>query len=902
MTFGTRVIALDDTTISAELRENASLVQRQRERENTARQQGKDRYWDQAEAAIERGEGASLKPAERLLKWWVPALAKELQRDRREMSRRAKAYAAVAAGVADPEQRRELAELKGLQPQESVYGPFLLMLDARTIATIGLQTVLNKLLSHAADSDNTPQEIERGPRLTDIAYSIGSAVIAECTRKLIVGARKEARAAFDEEHKDDVIPEGEEAPVFAHDTDEVMRLITGKARSMNVGRVNWWANKCVSDPLWSRQACIAIGTRLCFAIRTECPARIIEEAEFNTPIKHEAMKFVPAFEYDTERVTAKGRRKSQTVRHMRLTDEGWEVINEGHAERELLRPRYPFMLVEPCPWTKDRRLGPYLTLPMPYIIKPRPEQKDALKTANLELADKALSAMQATPWRIDRNTHALVTAMVQEGGAQLDTIPSYRDDPKPPKPETSDEELLKSWRLECKRHYRRQVQLIGLRRLLDNRLAVAEDVFDLSFYEPHVFDFRSRAYVKCQPLNHQGDDLCRALMQWSEPRPLTDAGRRWLMIQTASFYGITKSTYDERCEWVMQNLTAIDKSARDPLDDEWWRKAKQPLQFQQACRALINDEEAAHGKLQLDGTCNALQHQTALTLDEETAPYVNMTPSDRPADLYKHTQERMETLLTGRDDGWARRLLPIIRAEGRDAGKAPRMLLSYGGTETGVADSLGEIMKRHGLEGREAWDAKHYLADVAIEAVSGTSGRCTRAGEWITTWAALFAKAGMPLSLVSPIGFPMVQPYRKQAHKVINTLCGEVSFVWDDRELPIKRQKQITASKPNVIHPLDAAHCALLAIECQLGGAAGRRQAFAHNFDGHWTHFEDGDLLDMRIRKTFHRMYFDRPVPILTDMYEQWKAKLPGADGPPPPQQGSYDPSGLFANPYFFSC
>ena len=110
------------------------------------------------------------------------------------------------------------------------------------------------------------------------------------------------------------------------------------------------------------------------------------------------------------------------------------------------------------------------------------------------------------------------------------------------------------------------------------------------------------------------------------------------------------------------------------------------------------------------------------------------------------------------------------------------------------------------------------------------------------------------------------------------------------------------ASPPNLIHPLDAAHCGLVAIECQLGGAAGRRQAFDHNFDGFGTHFEDGTLLDQRTRKTFHRMYFERSRPILDDMHDQWTRLLPGADGPPPPAKGTYDPRGLFANPYFFAC
>lgn len=899
MKFGTPVLSLDDDSTNPVLREGAALVKRQRDLENTARQLGKDRYWAQADAATARGEGASLKPAERMLAWWVPALAKALQSDRREMAKRAKAFAAVSAGTADAAQRQLLAKQTGLQPQESVYGPFMLMLDGRTLATVAIQTVLNKLMAHASDTDNTPAEIGRGPRLTDVAYAVGSAVIAECTRTLLVDIRREAREQFRQTRK----ATAQDAPQhFTHDTDELMRLITGKARALNVGRVNWWANRCVTDPLWSRQACIAIGARLCQAVLHECPARI-EEVTFTGGAKsNTGQRFVRAFEYDVERITPRGRKQSQTVRHMRLTQAGWHVINEGHAERELLRPRYPLMLVEPCPWTKDRRLGPYMTLPMPYIIKPRPEQKDALKHANLELADKALSAMQATPRRIDAVGYNLIADMIEEGGAQLDTIPSYAQTVQPAKPLTDDPEILSAWKRECKRYYRGEVQLQGLRALMAARLSVAHEFRNDRFYEPHVYDFRSRAYVKSQPLNHQGDDLCRMLIQWADARPLTDEGRRWLMIQTASHYGITKATYAERCEWVMQNIKAIDKAARDPLDDEWWRNAKHPLQFQQCCRGLIDDETAAHGVLRLDGTSNVLQHYSALTLDEETAALVNMTPGDRPADIYTKTYQTLERTLSASADPMARRLLPIVSQEKREVGKSPTMLFCYGGTETGVSDSLAAMLKRHGLSGRELFDAKHYLGNAAMKAVSGTCGQATVTKAWFQTWAALFADRGLPMQFVSPLNFPMVQPYRKQAHKTINTLCGHVSFVWDDRELPIKRQKQITASPPNLIHPLDAAHCGLVAIECQLGGAAGRRQAFDHNFDGFGTHFEDGTLLDQRTRKTFHRMYFERSRPILDDMHDQWTRLLPGADGPPPPAKGTYDPRGLFANPYFFAC
>ena len=111
---------------------------------------GAQRYRRLADDAIERGEGSSLKPAERLLRHWYPAVVEAINDEIRSCVR-------GEQGVG-----------------RSVYGPILTCLDAERSAVIAISTVLSETLRHPSGAESR-----------SMTHSIGANIIAEIHHDMI---------------------------------------------------------------------------------------------------------------------------------------------------------------------------------------------------------------------------------------------------------------------------------------------------------------------------------------------------------------------------------------------------------------------------------------------------------------------------------------------------------------------------------------------------------------------------------------------------------------------------------------------------------------------------------------------------------------------------------------------
>lgn len=86
------------------------------------------------------------------------------------------------------------------------------------------------------------------------------------------------------------------------------------------------------------------------------------------------------------------------------------------------------------------------------------------------------------------------------------------------------------------------------------------------FYFPHNLDFRGRAYPIPPNLSHIGNDLCRGILMFAEPKPLGERGLRWLKIHLANMTGFDKASFDERESFAMEHLDDVFDSVDHPLD------------------------------------------------------------------------------------------------------------------------------------------------------------------------------------------------------------------------------------------------------------------------------------------------------------------------------------------------
>jgi DNA-directed RNA polymerase len=68
----------------------------------------------------------------------------------------------------------------------------------------------------------------------------------------------------------------------------------------------------------------------------------------------------------------------------------------------------------------------------------------------------------------------------------------------------------------------------------------------------------------------------------------------------------------------------------------------------------------------------------------------------------------------------------------------------------------------------------------------------------------------------TPLGLPVVQPYRKAVKKQVMTALQTVYITDPNAPSEVSPQKQATAFPPNFIHSLDATHMLLTAMQCRV--------------------------------------------------------------------------------------
>ena len=173
-------------------------------------------------------------------------------------------------------------------------------------------------------------------------------------------------------------------------------------------------------------------------------------------------------------------------------------------------------------------------------------------------------------------------------------------------------------------------------------LVIAAAFKNKKFYLPHNMDFRGRAYPLPAHLHHLGDDMSRGLMRFYEKKPLGPNGVTWIKIHIANLFGHNKITFEERVAFVDENIAEMIDSAEDPLKGRrWWTTSENPWQTLSACMELAAalrcpdpSQYLSNLPVHQDGTYNGLQHYAALGGDSDGAQQVNLSPSDKPNDVY----------------------------------------------------------------------------------------------------------------------------------------------------------------------------------------------------------------------------------------------------------------------------
>lgn len=576
-------------------------------------------------------------------------------------------------------------------------------------------------------------------------------------------------------------------------------------------------------------------------------------------------------------------------------------LEERHGRCELLRPILMPMLVPPRRW-RGVRGGGYLTLRGHHLIRNRTRaQLDEAAGHDLSAIITAVNAVQGVAWRINRRVHDVLREVWDNGGS-LANLPRRADIPMPVRPADADEEAHLLWKARAAQVYGDNRRLSARRVALSQKLWVAERLkSEAAIYFPHSCDWRGRVYPIANGGPHpHGDDIGRGLLEFSEARPITDDGAKWLAVHLANLFGIDKVSFDERRERVAANLALILDSADHPLDGQrFWSEADSPWQALAACceyAGYIREGAGFMSRLAvaLDGSSSGLQHYTALLRDETAARAVNLIACETPGDLYTVVQDRVVSRAHASDDP-----LALFWRTGltRKIVKKPTMTYVYSATRYGFQDQVMADTNEGPGSPRERSGAAYWLSLALWEEIGLAVPAATTVMVWLKAVARLFVEASQPIRWTSPIGLPICQDYRaKSLSRVRCFLNGRTM------ELSLRRQVDrldtrgmVNGISPNFVHALDASH--LMSVVNRLA-EQGCDLTVVHDTFG--CRAADVSMMTDVLRDAFIEQY--RPD-VLADFRDQLAAQLPpdlAAKIPPLPAPGSLDLEALRGSQYLF--
>lgn len=484
---------------------------------------------------------------------------------------------------------------------------------------------------------------------------------------------------------------------------------------------------------------------------------------------------------------------------------------------------------------------------------------------------RALNAVQRTPWRI--NGWVLdVMLEAYNSGSRMGGLP-YADTVEVPHKTTEEwEQMTEEQRNEWKFHLS---ELHGVNARMESRrmgflaqLSIAKEMRDQpAIWFPHFLDFRGRFYPMPQALHPQSDDIGRGLLEFAEGQPLGDRGVYWLAVRLANTFGEDKLPLDDRVKWVKDHHAEIRDSAYNPLDGRrFWLDAEEPWSFLATCRewGLAHDLDAGRGlqenfishlPIQLDGSCNGLQHLSAMGRDPVGAVATNVAANKTRQDIYTTIAKRVEKLVS--DDA----IVGVPEAHewvskiGRKQVKRAVMTTPYGVTERGIAEQLMQDGHTEGMEQKAK--AATYLKDKIILALDETvvSAKCIMA--WLQEVASCLAEVHTPFTFTTPTGNKVTQSYYVLNRARVDTVAGKL-VVWEENKTGgLQARKQMLAAAPNLIHAFDASHLAMTvnALCADIANVDGYRTSFSMIHDSFGVHANKADLLNDVLREQFVAIY-----------------------------------------------
>lgn len=488
---------------------------------------------------------------------------------------------------------------------------------------------------------------------------------------------------------------------------------------------------------------------------------------------------------------------------------------------------------------------------------------------------RALNVLQKRAWRVNGRVLDIIDQVQQT--FDVGEVLSQAERPKPQRPiwlDTVEKEAdmvplqvaeFKAWKAEM-REWHTEAKERGTRwNRYWTAIRIARQFRDMPLWFVYQYDYRGRAYANTRGISPQGSDIQKALLMSNEGAPIVgDQARFWFMAAGANRYGYDKATLEDRVQWTADRHDIICAIATDPLTQRQWTEADSPFQFLAWCIEYAEwtaNPQQFRSRLALgqDGSCNGLQHFSAMLRDEVGGLATNLLPSSTQQDIYRLVAEATARGLS---------LLPPsglftqrwqAHTLSRDLVKRSVMTLPYGSTRFSCADFIFSeyVSKGKAPEfAKKEWrKASGWLSHVVWDAIGEVVVKAREAMEWLQEASDELIDAGLDeISWVSPSGFTVRQRYGiEDSVQVVTRLAGGVRIkprIRIERPEPCKRRHR-NGVAPNFVHSHDAAHMHLLI--CAADDAGLQHLHFVH--DDYGTTADRTEDLRFLIPDAFVKMY-----------------------------------------------
>mmetsp|Transcript_38411 Transcript_38411/g.108557 ORF Transcript_38411/g.108557 Transcript_38411/m.108557 type:complete len:1063 (+) Transcript_38411:418-3606(+) len=870
------------------------------------------------DSAVERGDITSLPNGKRLLsQWYKPLLsAIKLEQEQWEEANTNSAKRAMA------------------RPDH--HSHFLLKVKPEKLAVITMHALTSELISKTGSALLSKASMAVG-RAVQLQYNMDTMQAELSGRNKTARTRRKKMMAAQECLLNimDLLRMDTANAKLAFETADVkgeykvakMSIEPGKMRARQM-RIASRSHAMAEELTWPTTSVAKLGSALVACLLQTAMVEVPEDpSRPGGPMRQE-----PAFRHSVEWSNPMNNRPQHYIRRYGVISAHPEVFNsllKGASIRDITVSRYFPMVVPPLPWVAHDT-GGHLTLRC-LVMRTRGDrnQRHLLRQTDREMANggagmrgvyEALTALGSVGWKVNKEILQVVEKAWAQGGAIAD-LPIRESLPLPPRPPDRFRLVCEDGQMLCKfagpsfheeRAYKQEAAKVkkknyerhSLKCDMEYKLQVARETKDEPvIYFPHNVDFRGRAYPMHPYLSHLGPDVCRALLQFSEARPLGEKGLDWLFIQAANLYGANKMSLEDRRQYIVERLDKVRDSARNPMaGEQWWAEADEPWQCLAVCmdivRAIDSGDPASymsHLPVHQDGSCNGLQHYAALGRDAKGARAVNITDVDKPQDVYSGIAELVaEQVMKDAEEGMVPAKLLVGNVD-RKLVKQTVMTSVYGVTFIGAREQIANRLRERGWEDdRLVYQASKYGAKVTMTKLHEMFVSAKNIMNWLGSCARAVAAKGHSVEWVTPLGLPVVQPYRRTGTKVVKTVLQRMAVrVHQEDDLPVMKQRQKSAFPPNYIHSIDSTHMMMTAIECRNRGLS-----FAGVHDSFWTHAGTIHVMNEVLREKFLELH---SRPLLEELHTQLTERFPDAEIPDVPEQGDLKLEEIHKAKYFFS-